>query len=244
MSFCLANLDYNEKYNVRNLAMTSLSPGPHELSAEQKQKFIYDHVTDLLRLYDEGVVIKTPLFPNGRRVRVVLIAVCCDHPELCRMCGFADHNTKEGFCPRCKIRHPDLFTPQGMTFGAFPARTNEEHRRNAKAYHDATSPSERDRIFRETQTRWFELYRLPYFDPIRMSIIDPMHNILLGIVKTHWLNAWIETKTLRGRTSTKRVPRELDQIHEYLRNFELPSWAPDAGMLMYEYLLLAQTDHT
>ncbi|TFY53003.1 hypothetical protein EVJ58_g9693 [Rhodofomes roseus] len=171
MSFCIANLDYHEKYNARNLVMSSLSPGPHELNAEQKQNFVREHVLDLLRLYDEGVMIRTPLFPE-----------------------------------------------------AFPPRTGEEHRRHAKAYAEAASTSERDKIFKETQARWFELHRLPYFDPIRMSVIDPMHNILLGIVKTHWLNAWIESKVLRERTATKRIPRELDQIHEYLQDFEMPAW--------------------
>ncbi|KAH9914437.1 hypothetical protein B0H21DRAFT_703670, partial [Amylocystis lapponica] len=53
-------------------------------------------------------------------------------------------------------------------------------------------------------------------------VIDPMHNILLGIVKTQWLDAWIHEKTLRGRTS--KISRELDQIHEYLKSFEMPRW--------------------
>jgi hypothetical protein len=37
-----------------------------------------------------------------------------------------------------------------------------------------------------------------------------------GIVKNQWYNTWIKTNTLRGRTSTAKVPRELDQIHGYL----------------------------
>ncbi len=58
------------------------------------------------RLSDESAL--------GRRVRVTLIAVCCDHPALCRLCGFADHNTVNFFCPRCEIKQEDLLTPNGV----------------------------------------------------------------------------------------------------------------------------------
>ncbi|KAA1479991.1 hypothetical protein DENSPDRAFT_789804, partial [Dentipellis sp. KUC8613] len=61
---------------------------------------------------------------------------------------------------------------------------------------------------------------LPYFDPVRMTVFDPMHNILLGIVKTQWYNGWIKTNTLRQRTGTLK----LDRIHAYLNSFEMPSW--------------------
>ena len=80
-------------------------------------------------------------------------------------------------------------------------------------------------------TKWSELLRLPYFDPIRMVVIDPMHNILLGefmyyvfslstfqavdIMKTQWFDGWIKKRALRGATATK-VERELDSVHDYL----------------------------
>ncbi|OCH86190.1 hypothetical protein OBBRIDRAFT_814722 [Obba rivulosa] len=84
--------------------------------------------------------------------------------------------------------------------------------------------SERDEFFKAHAARYFALSRLPYFDPVRMSVIDPMHNILLGVVKTQWYDTWILTRTLRERTSTKKLPRELDRIHALLTQFEMPSW--------------------
>ncbi len=51
----------------------------------------------------------------GRRIRVVLVAVCCDHPAMCKMCGFGDHRKEEGFCPRCHLRHRDLRTEAAMS---------------------------------------------------------------------------------------------------------------------------------
>lgn len=44
---------------------------------------------------------------------------------------------------------------------------------------------DRDAFFRGTGARYAELLRLYYFNSIVMSIIDPMHNILLGMVFPH-----------------------------------------------------------
>jgi hypothetical protein len=88
-----------------------------EFSADELQPFMEDYVDDLLNLYENGIVIQTPRFPNGRRVRIILIAVCCDHPAMCRVCGFGDHRKEEGFCSRCKISHKDLRTEAAMTNG-------------------------------------------------------------------------------------------------------------------------------
>ena len=61
----------------------------------------------------------------------------------------------------------------------FPPRLGEHHRQHAHMY-NSLEAEERDEYFHEHAARWFELSRLAYFDPVRMSILDPMHNILLG----------------------------------------------------------------
>jgi hypothetical protein len=44
-----------------------MTPGPHEPTANQLQNYLAPIVDDLIKLYDEGVVIKTPLFPDGKQ---------------------------------------------------------------------------------------------------------------------------------------------------------------------------------
>ena len=39
----------------------------------------------------------------------------------------------------------------------------------------------REAIEFEQGVRYTELSRLPYFDPVSMHLIDPMHNLMLGI---------------------------------------------------------------
>ncbi len=102
------------RYLPQNLLLCGLTPGPKELTGEELQYFMKAFVDDLLMLYDHGVLVQTLSHPAGRRVCLTLIAVCCDHPALCRMCGFADHSTSGYFCPRCMIRQEDLRTPNGV----------------------------------------------------------------------------------------------------------------------------------
>lgn len=65
------------------------------------------------------------------------------------------------------------------SFVGFDARTEAEHRRRAEEYQNLNG-SDRDTFFKVHATRYTEFLRLRYFNPIRMTIIDPMHNILLG----------------------------------------------------------------
>lgn len=48
------------------------------------------------------------------------------------------------------------------------------------AWKALTSIAERDTFFEREGVRWSELARLTYFDIVRQSIVDPMHNLLLG----------------------------------------------------------------
>jgi hypothetical protein len=91
LSCSIANLPIHYKYRPNNLAIYGLTPGPTEWDSDKIQGFKRRFVTDLVNLCDNGVLIKTPLFPEGWCVQVVLVAVCCDHLVMCHMCGFGDH---------------------------------------------------------------------------------------------------------------------------------------------------------
>ncbi|KAG2336826.1 hypothetical protein BDR05DRAFT_896202, partial [Suillus weaverae] len=94
----------------------------------------------------------------------------------------------------------------------------------AEEYRQLESDKACKEFFKTNSTWWFELACLKYFDPVRMTIINPMHNILLGIVQTQWFDSWIKTNALHKHMETLHVPRELDQIHMYLDTSEMPPW--------------------
>ncbi|KAI6029294.1 hypothetical protein BKA83DRAFT_4047631, partial [Pisolithus microcarpus] len=64
---------------------------------------------------------------------------------------------------------------------------------------------------------WYsELSCLPYFDLVQQIVIDPMHNLFLGLVKTHFYNIWVQSKILRPNY-------ELTTFHNMLSDFIIPS---------------------
>ncbi len=45
--------------------LSGVTPGPHELNADQLQQFNKAFVSDLLDLYENGMIVKTPTCPEG-----------------------------------------------------------------------------------------------------------------------------------------------------------------------------------
>ncbi|KAF7359564.1 alcohol dehydrogenase [Mycena venus] len=225
-SFCVSGLPHHLRYRPRNLLLTKLSPGPHDETADELQRPMGEIVTELLMLYDAGILVKTPKYPNRRHVRVILVCVCCDHPAMCKVGGFSGHKSNKWPCPRCNITHKEIQTPRGMKVGGFPARDGAQHCREAAEYAkiDEDDHAARDAFARMYGTRFFEFSRLPYFDPVRQIIVDPMHCIFLGIIKTQWFDGWVKEPNCALRKRTELKERELDQIHKYLKIFEMPHW--------------------
>ncbi|KAF8481366.1 hypothetical protein JB92DRAFT_3132926 [Gautieria morchelliformis] len=208
-------------YHVENMFIPTFTAGPTEPTANQLQHQVKFVVDELLQLYTHGVIIKTPWFPNGRLVRVVCIALICDHPAAVKMCGSADKGHNQLPCTRCQVPKEDLFSDEALCDG-YHERDTKTHIRQAYKYATLDTDSEREDFFSKYGTRWFEFARLKYFDPIRMTVIDPMHNLLIGVLKNHWYSIWIQGKALRAKTQKNK--RELDLVHELLNSFEMPSF--------------------
>jgi hypothetical protein len=53
-------------YSTKNLLIPIILPGPHEQTAEQLQHYLKIIVDDLIKLFEDGIVICTPRFPQGK----------------------------------------------------------------------------------------------------------------------------------------------------------------------------------
>ncbi|KJA24792.1 hypothetical protein HYPSUDRAFT_53569 [Hypholoma sublateritium FD-334 SS-4] len=182
MSFSVVNLPPHLRYRTSNLLLSGIMPGPKEADFDQVHHYMRVVVNELLRLWENGVVIKTPKYPNGRLVRVILVA---------------------------------LATPKSFAAGGFPARTDAEHRAKQAAYAECTSKSAREKFVKVYATRYSELSRLPYFNMVHMIVIDPMHNLFLGLVKTHFYHIWVQNNVLRKT-------KELRRLHILIAEIEMP----------------------
>jgi hypothetical protein len=104
-------------YRAENLLVGFMTPGPQEPTGSQLQNYLKFIIDNLLKLYEGGVVYHTPSHPQGRRVHVVLLGVICDHPAMCKMCGFADHGHNVAPCPKCKVTKEELFSDESLRNG-------------------------------------------------------------------------------------------------------------------------------
>ncbi|KAJ6528999.1 hypothetical protein B0H19DRAFT_968612 [Mycena capillaripes] len=205
-------------------------PGPKEATPDQCQRFLRPIINKLLRLWKDGVVIVTPKYPQGRLVRVALVAVVCDKPAAHKFGGFGSHS-HINFCTLCWICQdlkstPEAFKENGRLISVFCCSDlnysipqdfrNAETNELQKEYLKCTTKSARDAFVKKHATRWCELHRLTYFDICEMIVIDPMHNLFLGVVKAHFYHIWVQLNVLRKT-------KELRSLHAILAKLKLPA---------------------
>jgi len=62
-------------------------------------------------------------------------------------------------------------------------------------------------------TRFTELMRLPYFDCVRFTVVDPMHNLFMGSAKHIMQNVWLkEERALLSDVNLKRIQQKVDEV--------------------------------
>lgn len=128
---------------------------------------------------------------------MALVGIIADHPAMCKLCGFADHSHHEAPCTKCTVPRHEMFTQKSLKNREFenghvivdsdnsleyPPRDGKKHRELSQKYKDLTTDEEREVFFAKHGVRWTEFSRLLYFDIVKWTVIDPMHNLLLGMV--------------------------------------------------------------
>ena len=167
------------------MLLLGLMPGPNEVSLHRINHYIAPIVNELVLLWEGTTLNRTHEFPSGRNIRAALILTSCDIPAARKLCG---HVSALVSCHRCikQANYEDNhhnFAGMNDIDEWFIDRDSNEHRQNALAWRRCNSDAARKRVVRQTGVRWSELLRLPYFDPIRSIIVDPMHCLFLGIAK-------------------------------------------------------------
>ncbi|KAK0441728.1 uncharacterized protein EV420DRAFT_1622998 [Desarmillaria tabescens] len=159
MSFNIINLPDWLRYCTSNLLLSGITPGPKEQSGDQIQCFMWVFVNELIRLYKEA------------------------H----KLGGFGSHS-HTNFCHHCWISLSEKQSMAAFQSDTCKPRSHEEQFKLMKEYLALQNETQRKAFVSTYATRWCELARLPYFDVCHMIVIDPMHNLLLGLVKTHFYN--------------------------------------------------------
>ncbi|KAJ3775629.1 hypothetical protein FB446DRAFT_637544, partial [Lentinula raphanica] len=152
-------------------------------------------VEQLLPFWTGVFYMRTARYFLGRRVFIALIPAVCDTEGATQLAGFASH-AHTYFCRRCVLPLSDIHNLDPKTW---VMRDLADHRTIALKWKEATSEVQREAIYKQYGLRWSELLELPYWDPIRFTVIDDMHLGYLGLFETHLRDIWmIDHKTNGG----------------------------------------------
>ncbi|KAL1929829.1 hypothetical protein VTP01DRAFT_983 [Rhizomucor pusillus] len=236
------HLPPDERYKPENVILVGVMPGSKEPSKQQINHYLEPLVDELLKLYT-AVNISIDAGTSAVRVRATLFMVACDIPAARKVSGFTGIGSFCA-CHRCKRHFPSApDNPLKRDLSGFRAedlqtcipRTKEDNKRHAEAWRNACTYEERSILEREHGTRWSQLHRLPYFDPVRCTVIDPMHNLCSGTTKRA-MNFWtvfIDSETKKPLLSPQVFQRMAEQMQGMIlpRGYDLPKGKVTTGCL-------------
>ena len=216
----IMNLPRNERFLQENVMLVGVIPGPQEPSLHMNS-LLQPLVNDLLKLW-KGVILKNT-HNHSVLVRAALLCSACDIPASRKVCGFVGHNAIKG-CNRCLLSFPTEKFGDKPDFSNFDRsqwlpRTNELNRDAAKQHKECNTQTQQHELEQKFGVRYTLLNELPYFDASRMTVIDPMHNLLLGTAK-HMVEMWKSSSLLNSK--------DMDAIQAKVDSFVTP---PDIGRI-------------
>ena len=192
----ILNLPREERFKLKNVILIGIIP---DMKGEPSvNTFISPMVDELKRGWNEGFEMTSFKYPRKKtKFKLALMCVGCDIPATRKLCGFLGHNAFYG-CSKCFKEFPG--GPGEKDYSGFDVknwapRTLARYRECLNKVSDARTQTERDRLESKFGVRFSKLVELEYFDPIRMSIVDPMHNLYQGTAKMI-IRLWLELKVL------------------------------------------------
>jgi hypothetical protein len=190
---CL-NLPIKERYKEENVYLVGVLPsGAHQ---GQLNDVLEPFVQNLLQYWTQG---KTIVGAFEERFSVLLrLALCqlvADAPASRVVSGFPGHAATYGCCT-CKDDVNKDYELESIVELENP-RTREDHLQHAEQYRSTLHNGNlhaAEKLVNGSNgpngVRWSVLNLLPYWDPIKCTVVDCMHCILLGICRRHWRCVW------------------------------------------------------
>ena len=212
MYLVLMNLPRCERFKPENIIFVGVIPGPSEPKLNINT-YLSPLVDELLTLWDEGVKLRDGSQRLLETFKACLLCVACDLPASRKVCGFTGHNSARG-CNKCTKTFNVGNIGDHSDYSGFepcPLRNIVDHRQQVDEVKGKTTQEEQSRTESKYGVRYSELLRLPYFDCIRFTVIDPMHNLFLGTAK-HVMETWLNAGILTA-ADLQKVQEKVDSAH-------------------------------
>lgn len=185
------NLPLDIRFRPENVCLIGIIPGRTKPLGYAINWFLRRLVDELVPFYEFGVwFTQTCRFPRGRTVWAALGPIVCDLDAARGVAGLGSiaHTL---FCSLCRAKRDQMadFETQFELRCGTPENHFQPWVDLMKLWDDATS-SERIKIWKEHGIRWTEFARLRYWNPFQFLVIDPMHNLFLGLFRRHFRFIW------------------------------------------------------
>ncbi|KAJ3512421.1 hypothetical protein NLJ89_g3533 [Agrocybe chaxingu] len=161
----------------------------------------------------EGIPTPNPLDEqeNGSPWAAVVLLIA-DAPAARKAAGFPSM-TSSNFCNFCLQTASQL---ADFNVDTWSSRTRESHLAAAIRWRDAPDEATRKMEWKQNHIRWSELLRLPYWDPTKHVVVDPMHNLFLNLASHHIRDFWgVHEKETHGRKGV--VPHTTEEQEKYIK---------------------------
>ena len=193
MYMAVNNLPRELRYKRENIILVGIIPGPNEPKLTMNS-FLKPLVEDLKEFW-AGIMIPCNNHPlKNICIRAALICSACDVPATRKLCGFVGHTATLG-CSKClknfSCEGNSKMDYSGYDHELWGIRNLAVHREQCLKYLQAKTKSEQTLISKTYGVRYSCLIELPYFNPIRFAVVDPMHNLFLGTAK-HAMETWTD----------------------------------------------------
>lgn len=194
----ILNLPRDERFKLKNVLLIGVIPDlKHEPSVNS---FITPLVNELKVAWSQGFQLASSKSSYLKKnFKVALMCVGCDIPATRKLCGFLGHSATLG-CSKCFKKFPGSVGNKdysGFDVENWPVRTLDDYNLSMKAVKKARTQTEKERLEASHGVKYSVLSELDYFNPIRMSIVDPMHNLFQGTAKK-MMKMWLDLKVLHS----------------------------------------------
>ena len=248
----ILNLPRQLRFKPENVIIAGIIPGPKEPNQHEMNSYLRPLVKELNMLWTDGFEMKRKA--QSFRIFAVLLATVCDIPGTQKLCGFVGH-ASHLCCCKCKKNFPYSKELSRVNFSGVELgvpRNHDEQKRYAKDALKAKTKTERTALELQHGSRFTELMHLPYYDCIKWTIIDPMHNLFLGtakrILQTQWVDKGLinqnDFATIQDRisacvlpVSVGRIPRKISSAFYSLTADEWKNWTLLFSLLMLHDIL-------
>ena len=180
----IQNLPRDVRFKPENIIIVGIIPGPREPS-RTVNSYLTPLVLELQKTWISGFSLPTHLGIDIT-VKLALSCVACDILASRKVSGFLGHCAALG-CNKCM----KVFSTHADGFRDYSGYDEENwQKRDGVTYRHTI-----DQVAKETtQTgisaaesrygvRYSVLLALPYFDAVRFTVVDVMHNLFLGTAK-------------------------------------------------------------